>query len=55
MRNSTENCVSWLIDFWVDWCLANSKDPAQTPQNSSVASDQGLHCYTGFSRYTCNS
>ena len=55
MRNSTENYVSWLIEFWVDWCLANSTDPAQTPQNSSVASDQGLHCLTGFSRYTCNS
>ena len=24
----------------------------QTQQNSSVASDQGLHCFTGFSRYT---
>ena len=48
MRNSTENYVSWLIDFWLDWCLANSTDPAQTPQNSSVASDQGLHFILAF-------
>ena len=52
MRNFTGNYMSWLIDFWVDWCLANSTDPDQTRQNSSVASDQGLHCFTGFSRYT---
>ena len=44
--------MSWLIDFWVDWCLANGTDPDQMPQNSSAASDQGLHCFTGFSRYT---
>ena len=29
MRNFTGNYVSWLIDFWVDWCLANSTDPYQ--------------------------
>ena len=53
MRNFTGNYVSWLIDFWVDWCLANSTNPDQTLQNSSAASDQGLHCFPGFSRYTC--
>ena len=54
MHNFTGNYVSWLIDFGVDWYLANSTDPNstdpdQTRQNSS-ASDQGLHCFTGFSR-----
>ena len=45
MRNFTGNYVSWLTDFGVDWCLANSTDPDQTPQKTSAASDQGLHCW----------